>query len=84
MPISIEPHGQRRKVGSGEDGALEEAQRQQRLVCVRHEERKTYYETLVRAAEADMRVDDPHTVAAALGRRPTARRWRAGELCRVV
>jgi PadR family transcriptional regulator AphA len=45
-----------------------------RSARARHEERKRRYEELVRAAEADMRADDPHTAAAALGRRLTARR----------
>jgi DNA-binding PadR family transcriptional regulator len=40
----------------------------------RHVERQAYYEQLVRAAETAMESDDPHTAAAALGRRLTARR----------
>jgi DNA-binding PadR family transcriptional regulator len=40
----------------------------------RHEERKRQYEALVHEAEVDMRSDDPHIVAVALGRRLTARR----------
>lgn len=45
-----------------------------RSARARHTQRKTYYEELVRAAEADMQEDDPHTAAAALGRKLTARR----------
>ena len=45
-----------------------------RLARAHHQERKQRYEDLVRAAEASMRDDDPHTAAAALGRRLTARR----------
>lgn len=44
------------------------------LARARHVERKAYYEQLVRAAEEDMKVDDPHKSAAALGRKLTARR----------
>jgi DNA-binding PadR family transcriptional regulator len=45
-----------------------------RLARARHAERKGHYEQLVRAAEADMQADDPHTAAVALGRRLTGRR----------
>lgn len=45
-----------------------------RAARTRHDQRKTYYEGLVRAAEADMQTDDPHAAAAALGRKLTARR----------
>jgi PadR family transcriptional regulator, regulatory protein AphA len=45
-----------------------------RMARARHEERQRKYEELVQATEADMRSPDPHTAAAALGRRLTARR----------
>ncbi len=45
-----------------------------RVARARHEEHKKKYEELVRAAEADMQADDPHTAAAALGRSLTGRR----------
>jgi PadR family transcriptional regulator AphA len=45
-----------------------------RIARARHVERVRAYKDLVRAAEADMRSDDPHTAAAALGRRLTGRR----------
>ena len=52
----------------------ERAVEQLRMARVRHVERQAHYEQLVRAAQADMRADDPHTAAAALGRMLTARR----------
>jgi PadR family transcriptional regulator AphA len=45
-----------------------------RLARAHHEERKRRYEDLVRATEVRMQDDDPHTAAAALGQRLTARR----------
>lgn len=45
-----------------------------RMARARHVERIGHYEELVRAAERDMRADDPHVAAAALGRRLTGRR----------
>lgn len=45
-----------------------------RLARARHSERRAYYEELVHVAEEDMKVDDPHKSAAALGRKLTARR----------
>jgi DNA-binding PadR family transcriptional regulator len=45
-----------------------------RVARARHEEHQRKYETLVRAAEADMRADDPQIAAAALGRSLTGRR----------
>lgn len=45
-----------------------------RLARARHVERKAYYEKLVLAAEEDMKMDASHTLAAALGRKLTARR----------
>jgi DNA-binding PadR family transcriptional regulator len=45
-----------------------------RLARARHAERQAHYEQLVHAAEADMQAENPHTAAAALGRRLTGRR----------
>ncbi|HEV2459331.1 MAG TPA: PadR family transcriptional regulator [Ktedonobacterales bacterium] len=45
-----------------------------RIARARHVERARAYEELVRVAEADMESEDPHTAAAALGRRLTCRR----------
>jgi DNA-binding PadR family transcriptional regulator len=45
-----------------------------RQARARHAERQEHYERLVRAADEDMRSDDPQKAAAALGRRLTARR----------
>jgi hypothetical protein len=44
------------------------------LARARHEERKRTYEKLAHAAEMDMRSEDAHVSAAALGRMLTARR----------
>lgn len=45
-----------------------------RIARARHEEHIQQYMELARSAEADMRAEDPHTSAAALGRWLTARR----------
>jgi DNA-binding PadR family transcriptional regulator len=55
-----------------------------RVARARHAERRAFYEALVGAAEAEMRSDDPHTAAAALGRRLTALRGVGSQASYVV